>query len=474
MKRLLLTACLSVALILAAACPGIAENTGPQAGDAAASPPGAPAAAAADRSVSEEDAAEARQRHEEGRRLYFQGRFDEAIAELQAAVAADPVRSGYRLLLAKALRRAGHDQRAIEMLEVILEANPDHVEAGVELAELLDPRREPDRVIAVLEPLVRYKTDFPLYYMLAVAWSQRAEVPDEPLEAQKAREKARDYFEKAVELNPHSADSHLQLGNIYLIQSQFARAAEAYEKAGELGIDTAAFHFKLATVYYNLRNYLGPIRSVEVIGGEVGQITPHPLLLIDPVPGRRDHFYAIGPRSAMFRAARAAELGIDMPELTLLKANIWLNARRFEKADALYRELEPLVQDDDAPLMWYYWAQTALGLDDLDAYLERLEKAIALEPDVYQPTRADAYVTVADRYHQRGQQDEYLEYLHKAVQTNPLSVSLQLAWGDALWQAGRQSEAIGTYRLVLELDSEHPRRVELLNRIRRHEATAGS
>ncbi len=476
MKRLLLILGLGVWMGLAAGHDAVRADGGTEQASsplpAATAPETAPEAVA-ERPVSEADSAEAQRRHEQGRRLYFQGRFEQAIEVLQAAVAADPTRSAYRLLLARALRRAGHDDRAVEMLEVILEANPEHVEAGLELAELLDPEAEPERVIAVLEPLLPYKTDFPLYYMLAVAWSQRAAVADEPVEAPKARQKARGYFERAVELNPHSADSHLQLGNIYLAETQYARAAEAYEKAGELGIDSAAYHFRLATVYYNLRNYLGPIRRIEVIGGEVGQITPHPLLLIDPVPGHKDTFLAVGPRSAIFCAARAAEMGIDMPELTLLKANTWLNARRFEKADALYRELEAVVQADDEGLMWYYWAQAALGLDDLDAYLERLEKAIALEPEVYEPTRADAYVTVANRHHQRGEQDKYLEYLGKAVETNPLSVSLQLTYGDALYQAGRTREAIRTYHLVLELDAEHPRRVELLNRIRRHEAARG-
>ena len=34
--------------------------------------------------------------------------------------------------------------------EEILKANPEHVEAGIELAELLSPQKQPDRVIAVL------------------------------------------------------------------------------------------------------------------------------------------------------------------------------------------------------------------------------------------------------------------------------------------------------------------------------------
>lgn len=437
-------------LVLAGGLRAMAQPAAP------AAPADAPKAAA----VSEADAARAQATFEEGRRLFFQGDFQGAIPKLQEAIRIDP-RGGYKykLLLAKAWRKANQPARAAVLLEEILKENPEHVEAGVALAELRAADGKTDEVIRILEPLLQFKHDYPLYHMLAEAYYQKSDLA-----------KARDSYEEAVKLNPASGDDWYQLGNIYLAQSRFARAADAYEKASDRGVDSGVLHFKLASVYFNLRNYLGQVRTAEVRDGKVGQVVDE-MLLIDPVPGREHTFYVAPARSAAWQIARARQMGIDVIQLRFLEANVWLNARSFAKADAIYAQLENKLPESDQGLFWFYWARTALGLDDLDAYLDRLGKAIKAEPEVYKPTLADAYVTVATRHQQRGEKDKYIEFLGKAVQTNPLSAGLHLTLADALWQMGRRDQAAEQYRLVLELEPDHGDRVRLLNRIREVEQT---
>lgn len=393
----------------------------------------------------------------DGRKFFFQADYKAAAAKLAEAVAASPDKTSYQLLLAKAHRLAGEPDKAIQSLEAILKANPDHVEAGVELAEMLSPQKQPDRVIAVLEPLLKFKHDYPLYHLLGEAHYQKERF-----------DKARVYFEEAIKLNAQSADDHYQLGNIYLAQKRFAKAAQAYETAGQLGLSKGAYHFKLASVYFNLHRYLGQVATVEVLGGKTGEIKNN-WYLIDPLPGKPDTFYVAGPKSALFQAAKARALGVDVFELPFLEANIWLNAKRFDKADRIYKELETKVKPADEALFWYYSAQTALGLDAYDDYLARVNKAIRADPKLYKQTLADAYVTVAARYHQQGDTARYAEFLAKAVQENPLSARLHLALGDALWLDNRRDPALEQYRLVLELEPDHPDRVRLLNRLRGQE-----
>jgi len=280
--------------------------------------------------------------------------------------------------------------------------------------------------------------------------------------------KAREYFEEAVKLNPRSGGDYYQLANIYLAQSRFAKSADAYEKAHRLGVESAVLHFKLASVYFNLRNYLGRVTTAQVIGGKVGQIK-NDLLLIDPVPGKKDTFYVASAASAAFQVVKAQQMGIDVPQIRFLEANIWLNARRYAKADAIYRKLEGKLDKGDEGLFWFYWSRAALGMDDYKAYLARLDKAIKAEPSVYKPTLPDAYVTVANRYQQRGDNKRYIEFLTKAVNGNPLSAGLHLTLGDALWQLNDRAKAAEQYKLVLELEPDHKDRVRLLNRIREQE-----
>ena len=91
------------------------------------------------------------------------------------------------------------------------------------------PEKQPDRVIAVLEPLLKYKHDYPLYHLLGEAHYQKEQL-----------DKARHYFEEAIKLNGQSALDHYQLGNIYLAQKRFAKAAQAYERAGQLLVQAPA------------------------------------------------------------------------------------------------------------------------------------------------------------------------------------------------------------------------------------------
>jgi len=393
---------------------------------------------------------------EDGRKKFFQGDYKDAIPLLREASIINPGKTSYQLLLAKAYRHAGQDKQAAGILEAILKDNPEHVEAGVELAEMLSPAKEPDRVIGILAPLLKFKHDYPLYHMLAEACYQKEQWDE-----------ARENYQEAVKLNPQSPQDWYQLGNIYLAQKHFARSAEAYEKAGQLGVDSAVYHFKLASVYFNLRNYLGAVTTAVVLGGQPEQIK-NDLLLLEAVPGKKDTFHVAGPKSAIFQIARAQQMGIDTPQIRFLEANIWLSARRFAKADALYKamEAEGKLAKADLGLFWFYWSQTALGLDDFDNYLGRLGKAIEAEPDVYKSTQADAYVTVARRYQAKGDHNRYIEYLKQAVATNPMAASLHLMLGEACWQASLRKQAVEQYRLVLELEPDHADRVKLLNRIR--------
>jgi len=391
---------------------------------------------------------------EEGRKLFFQGNYKQAVVQLTSAAQKNPTKNVYRLLLAKAHRQAGQSEEAIRDLELVLQSQPDHVEAGVTLAELITPEKQPQRVIDVLTPLLKYRHDYPLYRLLAEAHYQREQF-----------DKSRDYYEAAIKLNPQNPQDYYQVGNIYLTQKRFAKAATAYETASNLGLDTGVFHFKLASVYYNLRNYLGQVQSAEIVGGKKGQIKSA-WYLLEPIPGQQDKFYACTPKSAIYQVARAQELGIKLFEIRFLEANIWQSARRFAQADRLYASLEKEVQPADAGLFWFYWAQTALGREDYPNYLARLEKAIVAEPEVYRPLQSDALVTVAIRYQQQGDTTQYLDYLRKAVSVNPLSARLHLTLGDAFWSVNQRPAALEQYELVLELEPDHSDRVRMLNRIR--------
>jgi tetratricopeptide (TPR) repeat protein len=395
--------------------------------------------------------------YKKGRDALFRGKYNDAISSLKAAVAADGKQMSYRLYLARAYRYAKRPAESEALLSQILKLAPDHVEAGQLLAEVYYSREKWDDVTKTLEPLLKYRHDYPTYHMLAEA---AYNVDD--------HEKSRKYYREAIKLNPDSGPDHYQLGNIYLAANRFALAAQSYETALKQGLDSVVLHYKLASAYFNLRNYFGHISVATVKAGKPGTISGN-LYLIEKVPGKKDVFRVAPRRSAVFHIARAIEGGLgERADTQMLLANIYLNARRYDRAYEMYKSLGEKVPDEDKALYAYYFAQSAFGVRKYDEYLQHLRDALKLDSEAYGSALVDGYLQVADRYNQSGQLDKYIKHLALAVDESPQTTSLHLKLGNAFEEARKYEEAVQQWRMVLDLEPEHPQRTRLLNMIRKH------
>ena len=394
---------------------------------------------------------------QKGRDALLVGKYDEAIDLLTKAAAADKTKTSYRLYLARALRYAGETKKAEKQLRQILKTAPDHVEAGQLLAEIYTRRKSWKDVVAVLEPLLKYRHDYSTYHMLAVA---KYNLDD--------YEKARKYFEEAVKLNPKSASDFYQLGNIYLAGHFYALAAETYQKALALGIDAPVLRYKLGSAYFNLRNYFGRISEVTIKAGKTGTISGD-WYLIEPVPGKKDRFRAAASNSAVYQIARAMADGIkDRPDIHFLNANIYLNARRYKQAYGMFRKIQKTIPKEDKALFYYYYSQAAFGVGKYDEYLKLLGEAIKLDKAAYESTLVEAYLKVAEQHNQIGRLDKYIRYLELAVGASPRTASLHLKLGNAYQEARKYDQAVRQWRMVLDLEPDHAQRMKLINLIGEH------
>lgn len=442
----------TIAAVLALTLPALGQDdTSPD------TPADSPAVPAATDSTSDAQAVDAEALYNKGRDALFRGKYADAIVSLKAAVKADGKQTSYRLYLARAYRYAKQPEESEKLLAEVLEQAPDHVEAGQLLAEVYYSREKWKEVIATLEPLLKYRHDYPTYHLLAeAAWNQ------DDFDA------ARKYYREAIKLNPDSAPDHYQLGNIYLGENRFALAARSYESALRLGLESVVLHYKLASAYFNLRNYFGRISVATVKAGEPRTISGN-LYLIERVPGQKDVFRVAPERSAVFHIERAIEGGLgERADTQMLLANIYLNARRFQQAYEMYEALDGKVPEADAALHAFYFAQSAFGVRKYDEYLDQLREATKLDEDAYQSALVDGYLQVADRYNQGGQLEKYIDHLALAVDQSPQTASLHLKLASAFEEARRYDDAVQQWRLVLDLEPEHPDRTKLLNLIRKH------
>ncbi len=391
--------------------------------------------------------------YERGRAAVLRGDYQQAVALLEDAVARDPDHLGHQLLLARACEYAGSLTRAEAVFGEIVKRQPQHREAALGLAQRCFERRAYARVVQLLQPLRAGAEDYEVHHLLGTALYHQGKLSD-----------ARRKLTQAVACDgSHAADQRL-LGDIALTQGQFALAVEAYERANHLGLDDARLHLMLATAHFRLRNYLGDVQR-RTIGHERSG-TIHELgYLLKSDPSANDSFYVSPPQSAVFHAQKALDLGLDSPELHLLLGDIWLETRRYQRALAEYRDVEPRVPQVRLGAYCHNYARALLGAGDSEGYLARLRMAAEFDGPAYAPLLEPAYLRVAELYNQEGDVRKYIEYLRLAVEHAPASSNVRYRLGNALWENGSQREAVRQWRITLELRRDHPDRARMVKLI---------
>jgi tetratricopeptide (TPR) repeat protein len=260
------------------------------------------------------------------------GRRDDAIAQLQAVLASQPLSEDAHRLLGEIHGEAGRIDDAVAEFQAALRIRPGfwltYRAMGLQLlraGRFTEARAAFDRVID-LQP------DLPFGYQLAAT-------VDGTLGNWDAAAKG---YEAALHRGGSPA-THSSLGTVYYFQGRYKEAAEAYERAIELRPNSAVTHMNLADAYRRLdraadarREYL---RSIELLDGD---------LAVNPRDGDALSLRAIG-EARVGRRAPARE--------------------QIDRATALSPE-NPDVQ--------YQRAVTLGILGDSDEALRALERALAL------------------------------------------------------------------------------------------------
>ena len=262
-----------------------------------------------------------------------------------------------------------------------------------------------------------------------------------------------------------AATDHCLLGDVYWGEGKFALAAEAYETADRLGLDSLEIHLKLARAYLHLNNATGPTEARTVHNGTPGRIKED-VYLIEPMPNEPGRFLVAPKSSAVYQLQLALDGGLDGPRVRLLEADIWLRARRYGKALAIYKTLEGKLPADRQGGYFRRFAEACLATDDVERYLDRLEKAAALDGEPDPPLLAAAYLRAAQHYAADADLPNYIRCLELALEQDPESADLHYRLGNAVDDAGRPERASLHWRITLELQPDHPDRRRMLEAIR--------
>ena len=214
------------------------------------------------------------------RRLSEQGKFDEAIAKLEALAAKHPDLKGVSHELGVTYYKKSDYLKAVASFKKALEEDPKDSEAVQLMGLSYYLAGRPAEAIA---PLEKVQTWYPsanvdAAYILGVCYMQTKDYPS----ARKAFAKmfavaadsaasylftarmllrqdfgpvAEEYAKKAVELDPKLPLAHSLLGELYLYKSRLPEAIEQFQKELELNPGEAAVYYKLADAYSRSQKY---------------------------------------------------------------------------------------------------------------------------------------------------------------------------------------------------------------------------
>jgi tetratricopeptide (TPR) repeat protein len=216
----------------------------------------------------------------EARRLSQQGKFDEAIGQLEALAAKQPDTKGLSHELGVVYYKKGDYRKAAAKFKKALDEDSGDNEALQLLGLSYYLAGRPAEAIGLLE---KVQTWFPsanvdAVYILGVCYIQTKDysgarksfakmfsVPADSaasylftarmLLRQDFSPVAEEYANKAVELDAKLPLAHSLLGEIYLYKSRLPEAIEQFQKELALNPGDAAIYYKLADAYSRTQNY---------------------------------------------------------------------------------------------------------------------------------------------------------------------------------------------------------------------------
>ncbi len=189
---------------------------------------------------------------ESGRAHLEAGEYAKAIASLEAVVEADPGNSEAHFLLGQAYNRTGDLLKAVDEFHTVLALNPDNGAAyhnlGVTYFQLQQSRKAIDAFQAALrldpdDPYTHYQLGT-IYFNLALPADNVMAPPDPQLLEQAIAE-----FETALELEENLPEALIGMGNVYIIQADYATAIEMLQQAIEQIPDSPEAYYALGEAY---------------------------------------------------------------------------------------------------------------------------------------------------------------------------------------------------------------------------------
>ena len=267
----------------------------------------------------------------------------------------------------------------------------------------------------------------------------------------------------AVSKFPDDTNLRLAWIDAALALGQHALALKRCETAPPRVREMPAVCWRRAQAYYQLGTLLGDAVVRSVRDGRAGQFDGDWLLVEARRPAGR--FLCSPPTSALYQLRRALDAGFDQPAAHVLHARVWQKLGRAEVGLNLLQSREAALLLDADPAVLEAFSDLARQVGAIEDFLRYEQLRATRCPPSREQILQEAYLTVAETYNQRGDEALYIHWLYRAHRLAPADADVLLRLGDAEWERGNATEAVGLYRTWLQQVREHPERSRVVARL---------
>jgi len=361
-----------------------------------------------------------------GVELRIQGKYDEAVAELEKAAALDPDTPAILHELGASYHRAGKNAEAIKTLTRCVELDPENGPAHEQLAYAYASNGKRDKALEQLERAAKAKVKPDNHWNLVrhIARIYRR---------QGARKEAIEWYQFLIDSGYRRADVWLVLGQLLLVEKRtkealdaFVRVVEQADSAGATSPDVARAFVDLSKAERDeaIRQLEKAVKPDDAAGNEV-------LAMAYEAAGRREDMVKALERAAAQDTRRRAAQNEFLAEY-------YEQAGDYASAIAWWKK----ILAGDAPRK----ASSLIRLAGLYVKHEQMPEAAAtfrkaMEAD---PARRDLLKRVADAYAQLYQWDRACKTLEEYLADRELTdADAETAYelGELYRQAGKPKQA---------------------------------
>jgi len=345
---------------------------------------------------------------------------------------------GLYLTLGRLLLTTGETGEAIEVLDEVLDYEPQFTEAIVLLAQAHETNGDLAAAAAAYERAVQFSPRRANY---------RRQLAGVLLDAGEV-ERARGVLRDLVGMNADDASGWYSLAEVEFELNDYEAAEAAANRLIALEPDALRGPYILSRIFAAGRRYQEMVDILEPVVRRAREANVDPGQIANLLQRMAAAHERLGNREAAIATLVEAvslapgDLGIQA-QLT----QVYIDAGRYDEAVAVVRRAQS-VRPDNLALMRLE-AQTLSARGDVDEALRVLERAVTRHRD--EPV---AHVALADLYSQSQRVDDAVRVLTAAEDRFPDNTVIVFQLGAVLERGARYTEAEGAFRRVLDVNPD--------------------